>query len=123
MIISNGTYTVVYNGGDYRTLRVKDWNDKIIIGYLSGQDNESDFTYVGFLTESNEVKFWRKFSNNKPIEWLQRFERAVQIIAGDTGKAGLEYALRSSRCYRCNRKLTVPASIHAGLGPDCATKI
>ena len=122
-MINDGTYTVVYNSGEYRTLRVKDWNDKTIIGYLSGQDNENDFTYVGFLTESNTVNFWKKIGLTKSLKWLQRFERAVQIIAGNPSEAGLAYALKSSRCYRCNRKLTVPASIHQGLGPDCATKI
>ena len=28
--------------------------------------------------------------------------------------------LRESRCCVCNRKLTVPESIEAGIGPECA---
>jgi hypothetical protein len=27
------------------------------------------------------------------------------------------------KCCRCGRKLTVPASIASGIGPECATKI
>jgi hypothetical protein len=29
------------------------------------------------------------------------------------------YAMRSGRCSRCNRDLTVPASLFAGMGSEC----
>lgn len=34
-------------------------------------------------------------------------------------EAALAYALESGRCSRCDRELTVPASIHQGYGPEC----
>jgi hypothetical protein len=30
--------------------------------------------------------------------------------------------MRENACYRCGRTLTVPASVHRGLGPECARK-
>jgi hypothetical protein len=34
-------------------------------------------------------------------------------------EAALAYALESGRCSRCDRELTVPASLHRGMGPEC----
>jgi len=33
------------------------------------------------------------------------------------------HALSSGNCLACLRTLTVPASIHRGLGPDCAARL
>jgi Family of unknown function (DUF6011) len=123
--IRPGIYTVVYPNGEHRTLRVKVWEKKdgassIVIGFLSGCDNESSYTYFGFLTEDNDVRFFRRFAYEQSNERLARIRKAVATIAGDPKAAGLAYALNSSRCCRCNRTLTVPASIHNGMGPECA---
>ena len=51
---------------------------------------------------------------------------STRLILGQPTKSAESreaYALLSSRCARCNRTLTVPASIHRGLGPECAQKM
>jgi Family of unknown function (DUF6011) len=127
--IRPGIYTVVYPNGEHRTLRVKEAKrmarvgqetGPLIVGFLSGCDNESDYTYFGFLRDDNGVNFWRSFASGQAPERLARIRKAVATIAGDQKAAGLAYALNSSRCCRCNRTLTVPASIHNGMGPECA---
>jgi SNF2 family DNA or RNA helicase len=44
----------------------------------------------------------------------------LALLTGDYESMGLSYAMNSGRCWKCGRELTVPASIHRGLGPDCA---
>ena len=120
---------MVYPCGSHRTLRVKEWEKRdgttsIVVGFLSGPDNEKSYTFVGFLREDNSVAFFNSFraKTAQNPEVLRRFQKAVYTIAADPKAAGLAYALASSRCCRCNRTLTVPASIHNGMGPECASR-
>jgi hypothetical protein len=121
-----GTYTAVFADGSHTTLRVKKhWVEEEakagvkVIQYLSGDDNESSYTGFAFL-RGTRVNVWRKFADQ--IRRDDRLVRALKIVLADPAKAGEEYALESNNCFRCGRKLTVPASIHRGLGPECATK-
>ena len=121
--IPNGTYTVVFND-ERRTLRLRsaDWAKDLPPGsqvaeFLSGADNESDYTGFAFIVKG-KPRVWKRFRSDQLIvtalhALLDQDEEGVK-------EAGYRYALESSRCYRCNRTLTVPASIHRGLGPVCA---
>jgi hypothetical protein len=117
--IPNGTYTVVLDDGSHVTLRLKDWNEKRIATYLAGSDNDSD--YVGFaFINGTRINLWKRFQNNS----ISRIALALEtLLTGDPGEAGLRYSMESGNCYRCGRTLTVPASIHRGLGPECASKM
>lgn len=127
-VIVNGTFTIVLNeSGDYRTLRITDADGKLnqvegtqIVSYLSGSDNESNYTGCAFL-QGTTVKVWSKFKADtaltKAIDVLVTADKETRI---DLGSA---YAMEAGRCWRCNRKLTVPASLHRGVGPDCAEKL
>lgn len=119
--IADGTYTVIKPDGTYRTIRVHTCKDegspfqgRTILEYLGGPNNETDYTGFGFLT-GQIVKIWKKFENNPELA-----DDAFMLAIGNQSEMGLAYALKSNRCYRCNKKLTVPASICKGLGPVCA---
>ena len=129
--IKPGIYTIVYPGGVHRTIRVKLWDKAttpnsirtpLIVGYLNGPENNNNYKYVGFLRDDNGINFWRSFRAEADDQRRARFEKAVRTVAENPSQAGLAYALASSCCYRCNRTLTVPTSIHNGLGPECAKK-
>lgn len=128
--IPEGTYTIVFGSPeDYITLRVREGfvgRDGIktpsILEYLAGSDNTTDFQGCAFL-ERHAPAFWKRFKTDGAF--CERVRRAVGVLNGGTeARAGAQeaYALRSSRCARCGRALTVPASIHRGLGPECARK-
>lgn len=123
--IADGYYTVEFASGDYRTFRVRTQPadadfapGQQIISYLSGSDNESSYTRFGFVRGAT-VAPWRRFAGDTVLV------RAAKVLEDPeaAAKTGLAFALRSNRCYRCGHQLTVPASIHAGLGPDCAAKV
>lgn len=125
--LPNGTYTVAFPDGEHRTIRLQDdWRDDAPAGsqvaqFLSGTDNTNDFTGFAFVSGRN-ARVWRKWADSaaRSVEALNVLLRADLDGAKAMGEA---YALTSGRCWRCNRLLTVPASIHRGLGPDCATKV
>ena len=129
--IRPGIYTVVYPCGAHRTIRVKAWDKAIkpdspsvplIVGFLNSSDNEEGYRYVGFLNGANRINYWNSFKIESDQTRRDRLQKAIYTIAQDPAAAGLAFALASSKCYRCGRTLTVPASIHNGLGPDCATR-
>lgn len=120
-----GTYTIVDNDAKHHTFRIvdrefRDGTTHRIAQYLSGSDNESSYTGFAFV-QGRFVNVWGRFRNG-PMDRLARQIEAM--VATDTAEeAGMRYALESSCCRRCNRTLTVPASIHRGYGPECIKKV
>jgi hypothetical protein len=123
----DGYYTVVLNEkGDYRTLRLRtikpdDLGTKPIgtqiASYLSGADNETNYTRFAFIF-GDRVGI---FANHKAdTTSAKALDTLLKLNSDDRADCGQAYALESGNCWRCGRKLTVPASISRGLGPDCA---
>lgn len=126
-VVPTGVFTVVFDNGERVTLKVarKGANSnlagKTIVSYLSGPNNDADYTGFAFATDNpdNPLQVWSRFKQSPSlVKWLG----AVACIMHDPAKAGSAYALESGRCCRCNRTLTVPESIEAGIGPECASK-
>lgn len=95
------------------------------VSLLSGPDNTSDYKYIGRISRN---VYWhgRKVPrpgdiahdapSAKAFAWVWR-----ALVRGEL-PAQLEI-WHEGRCGRCARKLTVPASIARGFGPECAEKI
>ena len=114
-----GTFTVVFPDG-HVTIRLQKPQDKSKAGvvyakYLVGQNNDTDFEYFASVVDGN-IR----------ARGYERQVVALKVVLTSTGSElgamGLAYALASSNCFYCGRTLTVPASIHSGMGPDCAAK-
>lgn len=123
-IPSVGFYTVVMADGSHVTIRVQPhWEaaNSLVYGYLAGSENTSDYINFAHSSPNGATRVWRKFLGQLP---RQREALAVLLRATteEQKEAGLAYAMASGRCARCGRTLTVPASIHRGLGPECAKK-
>lgn len=127
-VVHNGTYTIVLNEkGDYRTLRIVDAPETMnkpqgtqIAQFLSGADNTANYTGFAFVSGSR-VGIWSKFKADSVLaKALNILLTADKEQQADYGQA---YAIESNNCWRCGRKLTVPASVNRGLGPICAEKL
>lgn len=121
---AQGTYTVVI-GSERRTLKFVapkqgSFKGMIVVRFLSGRDNEEDYTGFANSIDNTHVRVWRRFKEDSLLIDCLKF-----LCESDTNRAdaGERYALESSKCWRCGRKLTVPASIHRGLGPECAKQV
>jgi len=127
-MIGDGRYTLIYPSGEYRTVRVStvkkgDLKGAQVLG-IREKGNGLHFTGLGFLQRSGKMNFWKRTKANPefPPKRLELIQKAVDRIVADPEAAGLAYALKENRCFRCGKELTVPASIHKGMGPECAKK-
>lgn len=119
-----GWYTVVFDDDDdHRTIQIEQQDDdddfmpgRLILSYLSGSDNERDYTRFGHVDERGNVRIWKKHQG------IPALARAINVLIGDPQAAAQSYAMESEHCYRCNRRLTSPESLRAGIGPDCMAK-
>jgi hypothetical protein len=129
--IRDGLYTVAFTegtfGGQHRTIRIRtgreDAANMQFVSYLSGSDNESDYTCCGFVRDG-AYRWTRAFSGQAGSGSI--LEAAVRYLLEGTEEArtaaGRAYAQESGNCYVCNRTLTDPVSIELGIGPICRDK-
>lgn len=121
--VPDGRYTVIWADG-YKTIRVRHQDEfatfmpgRVILSYLSGSDNTSDYTSFAHVDERGEVRVWKKHQGN------DRLCEAVKVLLGDPKAASQAYARESGCCGICGRTLTTPESIDAGIGPECRRKV
>jgi hypothetical protein len=124
--IEDATYTVVKNESEWYTIRIKTAGPdsklagKRIASFLSGPDNETAFTGFAFVTDEDTAAVWGRCRTEAP--WIDSLNIILGYpTLGDDFRTA--YAQKSGRCARCGRKLTVPASLNRGLGPECAKQI
>jgi hypothetical protein len=119
--IQDGYYSVVYPTGAYRTLRFRTAK----AGFFQGRQvlafkEMGEYVGCGTVNPNGSIWFWKRFTSINPIERLARIRYAVRKIIEAPNEYQVAFALKEGRCARCGRKLTVPASLSFGLGPECA---
>lgn len=129
--VEDGYYTIVFDEEDDDRITIRlhtnppDWDfapGKTVASYLSGPENTSDYTGFAFV-DSDSFTLWRRFRHENGGQYDSRLSQALRVLLADPAKAGEAFALESGRCWRCNHVLTVPVSIHRGLGPVCAARL
>lgn len=122
--VPDGRYTIQFEDGTYKTLRVAAQADdadfmpgRQIVSYLSGSNNDADYTSFAHFLENGSLVVWKRHQDNRSLR------EAVKVLIGSPQAAALAYAEQSGCCARCGRTLTVPSSLHAGFGPECAKKV
>lgn len=126
--VQQGFYTVV-DGGEHRTFKIGPWREDSYrpggrirwIGLLTGPDNTNDYETCARQTSDGQVTMYGYYRNSAPVaSWLAGL--MGESVEGHAA-ARLAYAVASGRCARCGRVLTVEASIHNGLGPECLKRV
>ena len=130
----NATFTLKNTATQRRyTLKVKQLRDggkatsPHFVKLMTGPDNETSYAYMGLVKNGAEyvhggvkAKVPVDDRAHSTFEWLWR------TINGKNkgGKTLADFPTfqfwHAGRCCKCNRKLTVPESIAAGIGPECA---
>lgn len=131
--IPNGTYTIVFEDGSYQTIKFEEakkgaFAGRRIASFMSGTDNETHYRGFAFVSPDNKMHCWKTFQHYLIKDRVMEAVRILYKAVRENGeeaimKAGEAYALRSGKCCKCGRKLTVPASIHRGMGPECSKKV
>ena len=104
---------------------VLDRTGSIFVSVLTGPSNTQDYAVLGTLFDKSTYKHNKqrsKISEEAPsavafrwLWWLLQNPEAQEF------PEDLEF-WTSGSCCCCSRELTVPASIEAGMGPDCAER-
>lgn len=121
--IHDGTYTAVFRDGSYRTVRFNtptsgNLAGKTIVAYLAGPDNSRDFVGCAFYNQERaSLHMWGRFKEDTALS--NGLQLAIHAIRGNLEEAQQAYAIKSGNCAKCGKKLTVPASLYAGMGPKC----
>lgn len=129
--IFNGTYTIKSPTGSHRTLRIEtevwDSDEKRVLSVLTGQGP----TRFAFVSDRG-IHVWKRFGGGssagdypKAGSLEQKLAWLLWELAANGGRRwpALEMdMLLEGTCIRCNRTLTTPESIDAGIGPVCAQK-
>lgn len=127
--IHNGEYTVKsLRTGEHRTFRVRTWRRqdekdpiKRSIELLTGLDNTSSYTGFGFVNE-DRIVVWRRYRGTR-FEKLARCFESLVVEGAESRFAHQAEVLEARHCLLCNRLLTEPQSIEAGIGPVCAGRL
>lgn len=91
------------------------------VSYLSGTSNESDYTYLGMI-KNGQFMSTRKSAHLASSTVFKAFSFVFSHLVRVQMPPQAEI-WHEGRCGRCGRKLTVPESIEAGIGPECATRM
>lgn len=114
-----GIYTLPTEDG-HVTLRVwRQGEDKsfapgeYLIEHLVGPDNTDDYQGFAFLKPGGRVVVWKRHRPS-PGKGEAEYVKAARLLAKDP-----DAWLTAKNCRVCNRLLTTPESIEAGIGPVC----
>lgn len=126
IVTHNGTITLLNTAtGNHRTFRVKTQPEdakfapgKRVLALLTGGDNTNDYTQFAFVNDDGTVVVWKNHRGGVYDVYARMLADPAAFEA-----RGVEYHWEQVRCRRCNRKLTTPESLEAGIGPDCAGRV
>lgn len=141
VLAGNATFTIElpvtasgYIKGEFRrshyTFRVRkteaneNYPEAYFVKVLTGPDNESNYTYLGKLSPlSGAVVLTGKSKFTADSFPVRLLERTLSRVWADDHAAYEAHGYKTHHegaCGRCGRKLTVPASVESGIGPECA---
>lgn len=88
------------------------------VAVLNGPDNQENYMYIGFIT--NDGKFIGGKKGRPDAPSFKAFNWVLNMINTTTGDMNDNVTIQhEGKCCRCNRPLTDPISIAAGMGPVC----
>lgn len=103
--------------------RSKPNSKTLLLSVMTGQDNESSFSYIGILVKDEIRPPAILSTKGSKVSQSAKSVRSLLWVLNKI-KLGLElpegyHCQHSGKCARCGRKLTTPESITLGLGPVC----
>lgn len=128
--VFNGHWTIKSNQtGDHRTFKISTQRadaefapGKRVVSLLTGTENDSDHSYTGFaFIDDQGIHVWSKYIGQGLWETYADMLWTLMLDGAFSRWADKGYTVMGEgRCIRCDRLLTTPESIKAGIGPICA---
>lgn len=119
----NGKITVENTAtGNHRTFRIRTQKSDAkfapgerILSLLTGPDNQSSYTQIGFVKPDGRVILWQKYRT-------EQYRSLVRVLRNPGQYPTCVYHYEG-RCRVCDRSLTTPESISSGIGPVCGGRL
>jgi hypothetical protein len=130
-----GTFVGASSRITYKVVKPRRWDDRLYVYYLSGSDNQHDYSYLAKLMVKKDKpvedwassdKVWLNFGRdvNEETKSAKGLRFLHKIFSNNMEKSFAKGELwHSNCCARCGRALTDPESIERRLGPVCAHKV
>lgn len=124
LLAGNAHFTIVSQVSGtrftYRATRSKKVSTIYFVSLLNGPQNDTNYTPMGMIGPGKNTltRTLRSGVTEAALSW-KAFNWAFSHLKQGT-MPGFEF-WHEGRCGRCGRRLTVPQSIAAGIGPECAT--
>lgn len=127
----NSTFTLVskatHKRFTYKLRAVDDTkvNSVYFVSVLSGPDNDASYSYMGLVDiEAHTFKLTRNSKVTDKAASYIAFKWFVDTLFSNPESLFAQAEIwHEGKCGRCGRKLTVPSSIEAGIGPECMSKM
>lgn len=105
----------------YRVSTPRDNPKLLFVKVMAGSDNSGRYTYLGYVrngryTHGKRSKIGHSAGSVLALRWA--LERLVEGELPKTLRVWHE-----GRCGKCYRRLTVPASVYTGFGPECSDQL
>lgn len=110
----------------FRVAAPKSNQDIRFVSLLVGPDNVSNYAYIGLIKENGEFTLTKGSKMGEDTLPVRAFKWFYVYLRESTNRLQLPMDVEfwhEGRCGRCGRMLTVPESIAAGIGPECAGRM
>ena len=84
---------------------------------MTGSNNDSDFTYIGFIKNDTFIYGNKSRISNEAIG-VKAFTSVHNLFEKGIFHKDLAF-FHEGCCGRCGMKLTTPESVQRGFGPEC----
>lgn len=130
MTAGKAIYTVNNDKGQHYTYKVDRKENRngegfiYFVSYLSGTDNENDYTYLGLLKDQTGEIVLTRGSKPSADSVVYKVAKWASKIIWESKSIPEGYGINHAGCCgRCGRNLTTPKSIKTGIGPECSKKM
>jgi hypothetical protein len=103
-------------------LRQTDAGKPFFASVLAGQNNETDYAYIGFVPAATRDVLLAGHKGKPDAPSFKALAWTISQIATQARIPEHLELFHEGRCCACGRKLTTPESILSGIGPECAKK-
>lgn len=125
MFAGNATFTLrsAKTGARFTyRLRRKDETTPFFASVLAGQNNETDYDYIGFVSQDDRARLIAGAKGKPGAPSFRALAWALAQLSARSQIPPLLEVYHEGRCCACGRKLTTPESVLSGIGPECAKK-
>lgn len=121
-----GNATITLQSGEtgkhytYKITKHAEKDDLFFVRVLHGQDNETDYKYIGcYFADTAVFNPCKNYKELPQFAWPKSVRTIAYFFDSIDNISDKLLVYHEGKCAKCGRKLTTPESIERGFGPEC----